>query len=430
MRYAVRDFPALLRTPVGRTQLRRGALHIAFPLLSPLARMHRATVARHARIVSVVGTYGKTTTAEAVTAALGDRTHCLIGANHHGFVARAVLGIRPSHRHAVIEIGISTVGEMAAYPRMLRPDVVVVTSIGTEHNRSLRNLEVTRREKAEMVRALSESGVAVLNGDDPNVRWMAGQTQARLRTFGFGRHNHVRATGVELDWPHGTRFTLHADGRARQVRSRLIGRHMIYPLLASVAVALNEGVDLDDAVRRIEEVTPTPGRMEPVRLANGAWILRDDHKSGLETIDLALDVFAQIPAQRRIVVLGDVSEPPGSQGPIYRRLGHRVAQTAERAVFVGGSFRHYRPGAKSGGLTRPALTDAATVETATEVLAAELRAGDVVLIKGRDTQRLDRISLALSGRHVGCRAKHCTAHPRCAKCPMLERGWGDTRVVT
>jgi UDP-N-acetylmuramoyl-tripeptide--D-alanyl-D-alanine ligase len=360
----------------------------------------------------------------ALIAALGGQDHPSFQRNAWSSVARAVLRLRPQDRYGVIEVGIDGPGQMATYARMIRPDVTVVTSIGSEHRGSLGTLEVTQSEKSEMVRILSESGLAVLNGDDPRVLWMKSQTRARVITFGFDKLNDIRASDVTLDWPHGARFTLHAGGETHPLRIQLIGKHMVYPILAAVAVSLAEGLPLDRVLTALEALPATPGRMESVRLASGAFLLRDEYKSALETIEAALDVFCEIPAQRRIVVLGEVSEPPGSQGPIYRQIGERIAQIVSYAIFIGGNFQRYAAGAARGGLPRNALLNAGTsVLKAIEMLQDELKTGDIVLVKGRDTQRLDRVALALMGRVVRCDISFCNAKLRCEHCPMLERGW-------
>jgi UDP-N-acetylmuramoyl-tripeptide--D-alanyl-D-alanine ligase len=102
---------------------------------------------------------------------------------------------------------------------MIRPNVVVVTCIGSEHNRSFKTLEATRKEKSEMVAILPPTGLAVLNGDDPNVMWMRSRTSARIITYGFGKSNDVRAEDVSHDWPRGMRFTLQTADMTRVVRT-------------------------------------------------------------------------------------------------------------------------------------------------------------------------------------------------------------------
>jgi UDP-N-acetylmuramyl pentapeptide synthase len=329
-----------------------------------------------------------------------------------------------------VEVGINRPGLMAGFAAMVRPDVVVVTSIGSEHNRYLGSLEVTRHEKAEMVRALPADGLVILNGDDPNVRWMATQTNARVVTFGFGEQNQVRAVDLGLDWPHGRAFELRAGGQVRRLRVRHLGRHQVYSFLAAAAVTLAEGLDLDGVLPSLEALEPLAGRLTVTPLPNGAFLLRDDFKSALETIEVALDTLAEVPA-RRIVVLGAVTEAPGPQRPIYRRLGERVAEIAARAIFVGESYERYAAGALSAGLPRQALTRVETASEAAAALQRLLEPGDVVLIKGRDSQRLERVALRLQGRTVRCDIRTCRVRwSSCDRCPMLARDWAGLPAVT
>jgi UDP-N-acetylmuramyl pentapeptide synthase len=407
----------LLRTPLGRQQFRHGVFYQLWPLLAPIAAAHRATISHSVRIVAVVGSLGKTTTARAVIAALTGDHEPRLAENHQSFVASAVLRMQPRDRHGVVEVGVDRPGQMAAYARLLQPNVAVVTSIASEHNRSLGGLETTRAEKAEMVRALPSGGLAVLNGDDPNVRWMAEHTRGRVLTFGLSRENDVRATDLALDWPYGTRLTLVAGGRRHAIRVQLLGPQMAFAVLAAVAVVLGESRELEPALATLERLAPTPLRLEPVHLPNGAYLLRDEFKSTLETVHAALDVLAEIPARRRLVVIGDVSEPPGSQGPIYREIGERIARIAERAVVVGHGYQAYAAGATRAGMPRAALLDAgSSVLRAVEALRGELQPGDVVLLKGRDTQRLDRIAHGLLGQSVRCGVS--TAQPLHAAGPV------------
>jgi UDP-N-acetylmuramoyl-tripeptide--D-alanyl-D-alanine ligase len=429
--YTWRDIPSLLRTPAGRRHLWIAVLRRLWPLLQQLAMIYRRMALRHTCLVVVIGSFGKTTTARAVSVALGGTDQDVTSYNFKSGVAMAVLKTPPWRRFAVIEAGIDGVGQMIRYAKIIRPDVAVVTCIGSEHNRSLGSLQSTRNEKVKILAGLPPGGVAVLNGDDPNVRWMATQTQNRIITFGVGEMNEVRASDLTLNWPKGTQFKVHANGKTCEMSVRFLGRHMVYPILAAIATALAEGFPLEQILPPLQTLSPTPGRLEPIRLPNGALILRDDFKSSLETIHAALDLFSQIPAKRRMVVLGEVSEPPGSQGPIYREIGERIASIASRAIFIGGNFQRYAAGVRRGGLPSSSIMDAGrSVLKAVELLREDLRPGDVVLIKGRDTQRLDRITLALIGRKVCCDIDFCdTRAVRCKTCPVLERTHEGQRMI-
>jgi len=408
-------------TPAGRESLRLAAHR---RVLWKLAGLYRKIVVRKTRIAAVVGSFGKTTTTRALCAALG-----LPGPAHDNWnagvhLAATVLSIRPRSHCAVIEVGINGKGQMERCASLLRPSITVVTSIGSEHVRSFGTLEVTRAEKAKMVAALPATGYAILNGDDPNVLWMRDHTAASVVTYGLREANQVRASDVVEDEIGGVRFKLHVDGQAHEVRSRLIGRHMIYPLLAAVAASRVEGRNIGQVLAALARLDPTWNRLQPIQHRCGAVLLLDAFKGAVETIDAALDTVDQLSAERKIIILGEVEEPPGKQGPIYKQLGKRAGEIAERVVFVGGkkSFNSFRAGMTLGGLTHGELIHvrANPLDAAREV-EADLRRGDIVLIKGRSTQHLERVALVLTGVAARCRTRLCRREHDCATCPLLRR---------
>jgi UDP-N-acetylmuramoyl-tripeptide--D-alanyl-D-alanine ligase len=430
MRYPVKDLPALLRTPVGRMKFYRGVGYRLWPVISYVAMMYRLVFIRETKIVAVVGSFGKSTTMRAIIAALGRAAPEKPNRNSYTGVAAELMRTPPGSGYAVIEVGIDGCGQMARYARMLRPDITVVTSIGSEHHRSLKTLDVTRKEKSEMVKALPATGTAVINGDDPNVTWMIPLIKSRIIRFGFSETNDIRASHIRLDWPRGTDFRLHINGKTHDVSIRLSGRNGVYAALAAFAVALSEGFAMRDILSGLASLPPTPGRLAPIKLESGAILLSDEFKASLETIDSALDLLEEIPAKRKIVVMGEVSEPIGPQGPVYRRIGERIGRIASKALFLGGNFKRYAAGASRGGLSKDNIVNAGRdIFKTAEWLKDELKTGDVVLIKGRSEQRLDRIALVLKGEKVLCSIDSCRAAVRCDACPMLLKGWAGLKTV-
>lgn len=418
------DIPPLLRSHAGREKLRgEASLHL-WPIVAPLARVYRQVVLRDTPVIAVVGSQGKSTTVRALYAALGLDVESWQDENCGAEIASGLVRGKRGEP-VVLEIGIGARGQMESYASHVRPTLVVVTSIGTEHHGSLGSREEIRVEKARMVEHLPSSGAAFLNADDEHVSWMAGRTRAERVTFGFSADADVRATDLRLEWPHGTAFTLHIGGTARPARTRFVSRDLVRAVLAAIAVGVRLGKPLDEMLGRLETLSPTERRLEPRRLGNGAWILRDEYKSTLETIDSALDVMEELKtAGRKFVVLGEVSEPPGSQGPIYRDLGARIGRLSHAAVFVGGNFQRYAAGARRAGMAPDRLIDAGrSWQVAADYLRRELREDDVALVKGRDTQRLDRISLSLLGMRVACQVTHCELLD-CQRCPLLASSRG------
>jgi len=134
-----------------------------------------------------------------------------------------------------------------------------------------------------------------------------------------------------------------------------------------------------------------------------------------------LNTLERLSAERRIAVLGDVEEPRGTQGLIYKALGRRLAKSCDRVLFVGGkkAFASLRAGATDEGFPSGALTYARIDPPAiAQMLQDELLPGDVVLLKGRSTQHLERIALILSGETVTCSEPFCAKRQHCGSCPL------------
>ena len=423
MKYRLHDLPHLLKSQPGRWELSRGLVYRAWPCLRLMAHFYRCTLIRDTRLVAVVGSLGKTTTTHAIAQVLGSRNMGpRFASNQFGFLAANLLAIRPGQPYAVIEAGISAPGQMSRYATMLQPDITVVTSIATEHKTSLGTLANTAKEKAEMVRILRKEALCVLNGDDPLVHRMATTTRARVLTYGFAESSDVRALDERLRWPHGTDLVVSIAGQERRLRTHLFGRPMVYPVLAALAVAWDVGLDLDEAVKRLEGLRTPPGRLQAVHIPGDIVILRDDYKSPLESMEAALRFMPEIPALRRIAILGDVTEVPGSQGPVYRRLGALAAVGCQRIILVSRSEQRYAAGIRQSGLLPPeaVVKCRGSYQKAIAVLQQEMRPGDVILVKGGLGQRLERIALALSGIPTTCEVKTCKAtNLSCSECHML-----------
>jgi hypothetical protein len=168
--------------------------------------------------------------------------------------------------------------------------------------------------------------------------------------------------------------------------------------------------------------------MQPIALASGVVLLMDEFKSSLETIHAALDLFAEVPARRRLVLLGNVTDPPRDKDAVYRDLGARAARIAAHLVVVGHSFASCAAGARAAGMPASAVHDGGTTpQHAVQILRPLLQPGDVVLIKGHRAQMLERVRLLLEGRQVGCDIGFCDLRGvRCTECPMLASGLGRT----
>jgi UDP-N-acetylmuramoyl-tripeptide--D-alanyl-D-alanine ligase len=386
----------------------------------------RRTVQRRVRLVAVIGTFGKTTTRAAIYQGLGPQ---LVGTqwpwwaqyNAEQGPALNVLSIWPWRKYGIVEIAGGKPGAMDKHGPIVQPDLVVMTSIGSEHQENWPDLPSKVANKARLLNYLRPGGTFIINADDPYVAGVAAGFRGRVIRYGLGPDAELRAENVALQFPEGTRFTARIGVTTHDLMIPAFGEHAVRSALAALAVAHAEGLPLDPVVARLRQFTPVIGRMCVVRAPNGAWLMRDDYKAPVETFEFALDVLERVTARKKVVIAGDLSVAPGQQSQGYRLIGGRIGKVASDLVVVGRNADQYTRAAVQGGMAPTAITAMPLAYAQAAAFVAEQTGpGDVILVKGRGSDKVQRVSLALLGRKVTCRRYPCRREPTCDQCPMLE----------
>ena len=335
------------------------------------------------RIVAITGSAGKTTTKEAVAAALGTKFSVLKSQgnlnNHYGLPLQ-LLRLMPEHEFAVVELGMNHAGEIAALARIASPDWGVVTNVGTAHIEFFPDGQAgIARAKFELIAALPSNGVAFLNCDDAYAAQFGRDFPGRVVYFGSGpcADPQILSASEDLD---GLHVRYRVGRREGSFTLQLLGAHNALNALAALAVALEAGVELDTAIAAISSQTAGDKRGQVIEIA-GATILNDSYNSNPEALRLMIRTLATRPAKgRRILVAGEMLEM-GEHGPALHIACGRAAAEAglDLVVAIQGNAEHLATAACAGGVPAVFLRDA---ETAGEWLAQNLRPGDVVLVKG------------------------------------------------
>ena len=346
--------------------------------------------------VAITGSVGKTTTKEATAAALGARYRVLrtiASYNNEIGVPLTFLGQESGHEVAVIELGFYVPGEIADLSKLVRQRIGIVTTIPEipVHFARTPSLDAIVAGKAELIAALPEDGIALLNGDDPRVRGMASRTHARVMRFGEGADCEIRATDVREEGLAGTRFTVHAAGRTAEARLPLPGRHLVSSALAALAAAVALDVPLDEAVVGLETLERPAHRMS-VRRTGDLTVIDDSYNSSPAAVHAALAVLRDVPG-RRIAVLGDMLELGSLSVGAHEAVGADVAKSVDALVAVGELAVTIAASAERHGLRD--VHRATDGGEALVRLRQLLRPGDTVLVKGSRALALDKLADAL-----------------------------------
>jgi UDP-N-acetylmuramoyl-tripeptide--D-alanyl-D-alanine ligase len=364
--------------------------------LNALQRLAENWRSRHeATVIAVTGSVGKTTAKELIATVLSRRYRTLkseANLNTEIGIPLTLLQLRAEHQRAVLEFAMYQTGDIALLARIGRPSVGVVTNVSYVHLERLRSFGRIIAAKAELPEALPPDGLAVLNGDDPNVAAMARRTRARTLLFGLSEQCDVRATNVTGRGLDGFSFNLTTGGRLKsqsvEIDCPLPGKHHVYPALAAATVALDDGLPLDEVAEALREarldlrLTVRPGR-------NGATIIDDSYNASPASMVAALDLLAESKAKRRIAVLGHMRELGTAETSGHELVGRHAAKSCDVLIVSGTEARILAEAAGLAGHGNVQLSE--TPEETAELLKRQLGKGDLCLIKGSRAVGLEAV---------------------------------------
>lgn len=380
----------------------RALVHVDDPLaaLQEVARTLRAD-RPDLHVVAVGGSTGKTSTKDLLAAVLASQG-CYANAESYNneFGLPITLCNTPDvARVLVAEMGERFAGDLAALCEIARPNTGVVTNAGLAHAEHLGGAEGVVAVLSELLEALPEDGVAVLNADDAATPQLASATAATVVIVGADARADYRVEDVTVDdrlrasfVMHGQRFTvpLHGEHHARNAAMAVAVAHRVFAL------------PLDELALALGSARPGRWRMELVETARGVTILNDAYNANPASMDaalLALARFAVAAGGRRIAVLGDMRELGAHHDDAHREAGERAAALGiDLVVGVGAGGQAIADAARAAGATVLVAADAGA---ALELVEPIVQPGDTVLVKGSRAVGLERLAAALASGEGG-----------------------------
>jgi UDP-N-acetylmuramoyl-tripeptide--D-alanyl-D-alanine ligase len=364
--------------------------------LGAVAAAHRR--AQRAIVIGITGSVGKTTTVGLCASVLERRYEVLRSApswNAEQGVALTLLGLRPHHQAAVIEMAMRGLGQIRELVEMAAPRIGAVTNVGDTHLELLGSREQIAAAKAELLEGLPADGVAIVNADEALTERLVRHVRCAVVTVGVARPADVRATEITRS-NGGYAFRLRAGGDETPVDLPLPGSHQVRNAL--VAAAVGRAMDLSLAEIRDGLARARPIRMrQNVVMAGELLLIDDSYNASPQSMAAAFEVLAQVGGRRRrVLALGEMRELGPQSREFHRRVGREAAALAPAFLLaVGPSAGWYLEGAADAGLPLASAAAVTTTDEAVSVLRAVLRPGDVVLVKGSRAIEMERVVRAL-----------------------------------
>jgi UDP-N-acetylmuramoyl-tripeptide--D-alanyl-D-alanine ligase len=341
-------------------------------------------------LVGVTGSTGKTTTKEAIAHVLSGRFHVHKSEgnlNNHFGLPLMLLKLEPEHDIAVVEMGMSHAGEIAALAKIAQPEIGVVTNVAPVHLEFFDSIAGIARAKYELIEALPPTGTAVLNSDDEFVSQFGRDFKGKVVTYGTGPTALVRAETIQSRGQEGSTFEAVLGEERVSVSLPLLGQHNVYNALAAIAVGVEAGMTLSECVSALASISAADKRGQVVQVGNIA-VINDCYNSNPTALRAMVDALATMPARRRIVVAGEMLElgPEGEE--LHRECGRYMAsKKIDFLLGVRGDAKFIAQAAKQAGMGAHFVD---TPEEAGDWLAHETRDGDVVLMKASRGVKLEK----------------------------------------
>ncbi|HYG88869.1 MAG TPA: UDP-N-acetylmuramoylalanyl-D-glutamyl-2,6-diaminopimelate--D-alanyl-D-alanine ligase [Azospirillum sp.] len=374
--------------------------------LAALTDLGRAARARtQARVIGVTGSVGKTGTKEALRHCLSaqGRTFATEGSlNNHWGVPLSLARMPQDSEYAIFELGMNHAGELGPLSRLVRPEVAIITNVEAVHLEFFNTVESIADAKAEIFEGMDANGTAVLNRDNPHFAHLvrAARRHGLTRVLGFGSHGDAEARLIEYSL-HATCSAVTAVFGSERIQYSLSlpGKHWVMNSLGVLLAVRASGGDLATAARALSTLQPVKGRgtRKRVQLAHGAFTLIDEsYNASPVSVAASIEVLGKVDpgaSGRRIAVLGDMRELGAKADALHAGLITPLRGAHIDTVYCCGP--HMRalwerlPAAMRGKYANDSKELA-------PLLAADVRGGDVVLVKGSAGSRMGLVVEALA----------------------------------
>ncbi|MDO8587973.1 MAG: UDP-N-acetylmuramoyl-tripeptide--D-alanyl-D-alanine ligase [Armatimonadota bacterium] len=359
--------------------------------LGNLAKLLRLRQSVH--VIGVTGSVGKTTTKEMIAAVL-DRKYCVLKSegnyNNEIGLPMTLFQLRPEHDVVALEMAMRGPGEIRRLADIARPRIGVITNVGLSHVERLGSIDAIAAAKAEILDELPPDGLAVLPADDQFYRFLRSRRFGRVATFGTSESADVRASDIRIHPDGSPGATVTTKKGVMELELAAIGEHNIWNALAAIAVAIEMGVDLDDARAALEVFGSPSMRLNVVRSPLGYTVINDTYNANPASMAAAVRSLAAMQGDRKIAVLGDMLELGDHADSEHAEIGALLAeQGVDMLITVGELGRRIADGAVSSGFPASEITSLGNSSEVSDVLRPELRPGDVVLVKGSRAVKME-----------------------------------------
>jgi len=345
-------------------------------------------------VIAITGSVGKTSTKDIIASVMATKYKVLkTEGNYNNEIGLPLTILRlKDHNALVVEMGMSAFGEISLLTNIAKPTTAVVTIIGSSHIGELGSRENILKAKLEILEGLNEEGSLIINNDNDllNLWNQNNEDNHKHITYGIENESDLIAKNIKVN-ETGSAFVINLNGKEYKVEVPVAGKHFVYNSLASIAVGLENDIEIKNIIEGISNFSLTKRRMEILKNAKNVTIINDCYNASYESVKAALEYISSLKANKKVAVLGDVLELGEFSKQMHQKIGEEVANNnIDILVTVGKEAKEIANTVKNKA-NKVDVYSFDNNEDASKLLKQLTKENDVILVKASHGMHFEEI---------------------------------------
>lgn len=349
-------------------------------------------------VIAVTGSVGKTSTKDIIASVVGKKYKVLKtegNLNNHIGLPLTILKLK-NETALVVEMGMSSLGEISTLTNIAKPNIAVITNVGTSHIGELGSRDNILKAKLEILEGLDANGTFVINNDNDMLnKWNKQNTKYKVKTFGIETKSDITANDIELK-EYSSSFIVNSENEKICVEIPVGGIHFVYNALCALTVGKILNIPTQSILEGIKEFELTKNRMDVRKIKGNITLINDCYNANYDSMHAAITYLGKLDAKRKIAVLGDMLNLGEYSKDLHERVGEDVVENEiDILITVGSEAESIVKKAVQNGMNRESTYNFKTNDEAIEQINKILKSEDAILVKASNAMKFNKIVEAL-----------------------------------